>query len=249
MNTIKAIIAEDTQIHVLVLKKMIEVYCPDIEVVFTANNMVDTIEYLKNEPVDMLFLDIQYDNHTAFDFMEEIELYHKKVIILVSEYAEFAIKAFKYNITDFIAKPINPAELIFAYNNAKKQIHEYNQAITGSNDNNIIEGEKIIAISSMDKIDILDLNNILYIEASGKYSIFKLTNGKEIIASKSLLHYQSKIKSDFFIRIHHKFVVNFKYIKKYDLDNNAFCKMQDDTIIPISRRNIPIFISNLHKIV
>jgi len=110
INKLKALIVDDELPGRENLKNLLETYCPEINVIATAESAVQAkILVLEKEP-DVVFLDINMPVLNGFDFLESLEK-QNFMLVFVSAYEQYGIKALKAHPVDFLLKPINIKEL------------------------------------------------------------------------------------------------------------------------------------------
>ena len=107
---IKAILVDDEYDGRVVLEHHISKHCDNVKLIHSFSNSEDAIAFLKNNKIDLLFLDINMPNKNGFDLLDEIKNHDFK-IIFVTAYDQYAIKAIKYAAFDYLLKPIDPEEL------------------------------------------------------------------------------------------------------------------------------------------
>lgn len=265
MDKIKTFIVDDEINNIKILEHFIKAYCPSIEIVGTSTTSTEAISLIDKLKPELIFLDIILNKSTGFDVLEEIT-FNKSIIIFVTAFNKYAIKAFKYNAIDYLLKPINISELICAVNRVQENIINnnylnkeqikilaedlYSNIKTPTKDNeitglatNIVRDKysDIIAIPSLKKIDLVSIATIEYIEADGKYTIFHIENEKKIIASRNLGEYLKILNPNLFFRIHHKYAVNLnKIVNIYKSDGN-YCVLSNGINIPIAKRKLELF--------
>lgn len=91
-------------------------------------------------------------------------------------------------------------------------------------------------IHSIDRIDVIRHNDLMYITSSGKYSIFITSDKRRITSSLNIGHHLPHLSEDRFIRIHNSFIVNIDYILSVQKGENWKITLTDKTEIPVSRR-------------
>jgi len=111
---IKYLIVEDERFGYEEMKRMIDKIRPDYQLVGWTNTVIQTIEYLKNNSVDLILLDIHLGDGNSFDVFEQISI--STPIIFTTAYDDHAIKAFKVNSIDYLLKPIEEQDLVNAFN-------------------------------------------------------------------------------------------------------------------------------------
>ena len=108
---IKAVIIDDEQHSIDTLKWKIENYCPEISIVGMFDNPSEAVGYLKNNPPDLLFLDIEMPMLNGFDVLEELGRDLPFDIIFTTAYDNFGIQAVKFSALDYLLKPVQNKEL------------------------------------------------------------------------------------------------------------------------------------------
>ena len=97
----------------------------------------------------------------------------------------------------------------------------------------LIYHSKSIAIHSMQIVEIISLSSILYVKAFSNYSTFYLEDGRKIVTSKTLKHWEEKIANDCFFRCHSSYLINSKHVKSYSISKNIISLK--DIKLPISK--------------
>jgi len=122
---IRAIIIEDEKMSRETLRRMLEKYCPQVEIVAEAEGYRAGIEVIRKFEPDVVFLDIQMPDGSGFRLLEEFKEMDFEVVFTTA-FDQFAIKAIKFCALDYLLKPINIQELKFAIEKAKQKIESFN---------------------------------------------------------------------------------------------------------------------------
>lgn len=240
MKKINAVIIDDEISNIVLLESLLKKYCPLISIAGEANSKQDAIQLINNIKPKLIFMDIMLDEGTGFDVLEEVNHKESKVIF-VSSHNEYAIKAFKYSAIDYVLKPIEVEDLILAVNKAYEDvdnnaytINEQIEMINKSIDTK--EPLNFIAIPSIDKIEFVKIENIIYLQSDGRYTIFFLKEGKKIVASRNLGEYENIIDKNLFFRIHNSYMVNLKHVVSINKRDGVYCEMINRISLPIAKR-------------
>lgn len=231
---LKAIIIEDEKISLEILSSYLAKYCPDIEVLGTAEDVREGIALVRSTTFDILFLDIELPYGNAFDILES-KGESKFETIFVTAYEKYAKEALNSHAAYYILKPISIDELI-------KAVDYIKQKLLHQNDNN----EKVltkIAISDNSSIDFIILEDIIYCKAQDNYTEFVL-NGKKIITSKALKIYDQKLNGSGFIRIHRSFLINSKHVKKYFKGSGGYVLMSNGDTLDVAKNKKEAFLKS-----
>ena len=101
----------------------------------------------------------------------------------------------------------------------------------------VAEGaENIIGLPTATNIDIVKIENILYLEADGKYTVFNMVDGSSIIVSRNIGTYRTKLPENLFFRIHSKYIVNIKKIRNISKSDGNYCQLTNGKSLPIAKR-------------
>ena len=224
------------------LKHFIVEYCKDVQIVGVAGRVDQAIELIRAADPQIIFLDVMLEKGTGFDILDELKDLNAR-IIFITAYDDHAIRAFKYSAIDYLMKPVQIDDLVDAVDRAKGLIE-------GDNNRAQLEillselkeekgHENTLAISMIDRVELVKLHSILCIEADGKYSSFKTDDKKRIVSSKNLGEYEKLLvtEDNQFIRVHNSFIVNTKRIESIQKRKEGiFCVLDDSSEIPVSRR-------------
>lgn len=238
MSKINVLIVEDEKENTELLLHFIKKYCPMIAGIDQADSVKTALDKINNNDYDLLFLDIILKDKTAFDLLENLT--QSPQIIFTTAHEEHAIDSFKYNTIDYLLKPVQIEPLIAAVDRAWSLIEEKQDEnrIDSHYDRSSlpqVDGGFII-ISNIDKVYLLKSDDISYCKSSGRYTEFHLTDKKCIVASKSLGEYQNQLSPKGFYRVHNSYIINLNHLVSIVKKDGSYCKMQDGTELPISRR-------------
>lgn len=240
---ISALLVDDDENLRNGMKGLLAMYAPEIKIVGEADNIVTGIESITKLKPQVVFLDIQLNDGTGFDILEQLAAKNGKTtshIVFITAHEQYAIKAFRFSALDFLLKPVDPDEL-------KKVIEKIN-AVVGKNDDyahidllleNIrkrVDNFKRIALSNSDGIHLFEISDIIRCESEDNYTKFYIKNSKPILISKTLKEYEDLLTEHGFERIHQSHLINIAYLKSYIKKDGGYVVMADDSNLPISQR-------------
>ena len=185
--------------------------------IITASSLDDAIEIVSKETFDICFLDIELANQNGFDLLPYLP--RETVVVFVTAYSEYAIKAIKQQAFDYLVKPLNPTELKICINRYTK---------THFSDDSF---KNCLLIKSNGANVPLPLNEIEYLIGSGPYSKVYSINKTEYTTAKTLKTLIDTLGNDF-IRIHKSYIVNKTMIKSFK--KNSLTTIHN-TCLPVSR--------------
>jgi len=217
--TLKCIIVEDSTIQRLVISKMVN-NSKNLFCIGEFPNALEANNFLINHQVDLIFLDVEMPEISGFDLLDGLS--NKPQIIFVTGKADYAIKAFDYDATDYLQKPIKHERFDIAVNKALKKA---SSSAVETNDN-----FQYIFIKSNLKNHKVYIDNIKWIEALGDY-IKVVTDEQHYIVLNTMKSFEKDLPPGQFLRVHKSYIINLKRVKKYTA---KFAEV-DKNQIPLSR--------------
>ncbi len=216
MKKMKAIIVDDELNARENLQYLLNEFCKEVIVVAEASNVDEAVLSIKEHQPDLVFLDVEMPNKNGFMLLEEFSEINFQ-IIFITAYDLYAVKAFEISALDYLLKPIDIQRLKAAVCKATKSIDSLNE--TKLKLKTLQENKrklKKIAIPYKTDYAILDVNDVLCIEADRMYSRLYTNTDRKYIVAKKLSYYEDVLcnKSDF-VRLHRSWIVNLNKIKTY----------------------------------
>lgn len=225
----KAIIIDDEGMARTLLKGMINEYCENIDVVDLCKDLPCGVKSIRKYKPDIVFLDIEMPGHSGLellDFFDENEVDFS--IIFVTAYNRYAIQAFKLSAVDYLLKPIESQDLIDAVSLFQKQKNKKQYNVLKEN---LTSPHKKIGLNNISSISFVELDSVLFFQADGSYTKVILKDGKTIVTSKSLKHFENMlIDNDMFYRCHKSFIVNTTHISEYVKSDGGYLKIGSHNI-------------------
>jgi DNA-binding LytR/AlgR family response regulator len=176
-----------------------------VNVVAEAGSASECLALVETYKPDVLFLDIDLkDNISGFDIAESILKIHPGILIVfVTGYSEFGVKAFEINAVDYILKPYNELRVLSAITKLKNLRSE-----------NKKHKNKLL-IKYGHNLEIVDLNKLVFVEKVSKKTRFYLDDGSILDTNESLSNLQANLPQTF-IRAHKSFIINVEKVKKLE---------------------------------
>ncbi len=242
MNKVSAIIVDDEQRARDVLSALLSRNCPDVEVLAKCVDVITAVDKIKELQPNVVFLDVQMPNYNGYElvsFFEEINF----EIIFVTAFDDYAIKAFELNAIDYLVKPVDRSRLVNAVERVSEKLgKEKSKEAYDELLNSIKKKEyKKIIIPTIGERKILEINNIIAIEAEGAYCKIYRTNHKPLIISKNLKHFEGKLEEqDGFFRSHRGWLINLNHIESIN-KGDLTLTLSNNTKAKISRSRYEAF--------
>lgn len=249
-DLINAIIVEDETLLAHGLHKMLLSLCPEINVVSIAHNAQDALHEISKHHPELVFLDISLPGKNAFDLLSEMKTINFD-IIFITAHDSYSIKAFKYNAIDYLLKPVVEDELVNAVNKAISSKQKYSNAINidalmNSWKTHHFENMNKLCLPVLNGFQIIEIEQIIYCEASDSYTIFYLTDNIKVIASKPLSEYSNLLENNNFFRIHRSYLINMEHIRSYAKGEGGVVTMRNGAEIEVSRRKKVEFLTKIN---
>lgn len=248
---IKTIILDDEIRGVKMIEHLLAAF-PEIEIVGALTSPEEAIEVIHKTHSQLLILDIQMPKYNGFEVLEKINMPDLK-FIFVTAHNEYAIKAFKYSAIDYLLKPIDEESFATSIKMAIEQIRKKDILsdikTLMHNVSSVKNPSKLkLCISSVHGFTIIKSEDIIYCEADSCYTIFKLSDGKQIISSKTLSEYEAILDDHHFIRIHRSYIINISFIAEYRKGNGGYVVMTNGKELEVSRRKKEEFLQKIKVI-
>jgi len=211
------------------LERLCEKY-DNLNVVQVCENATDALKYLAEEPVDLIFLDIEMPEITGIDFLNQAVTLPQ--IIFTTSKTEYAFEAFEYSITDYLKKPI-------AYPRFQQAVDKAFEIQLQNNAYRAKAEEVYIKVDG--KYIRIPFEKILYFENVGDYVKVKTEESTHIIY-RTLKSIDAKLSNPQFLKVHRSYIVNLSKIKDIEESTLVIGKK----VIPISRANKSTLMSKLN---
>lgn len=251
MPVLNAIIVDDEEFARSSLYFLLQENCPQVQIVGIAKSVTEAKTLLGNLNVELIFLDIAMPGENGFGLISAAQNANAQVIFTTA-YDQYALKAIKANALDYLLKPIDIDELKEAVD---KAIYLHNLTNAQGNRNESLKNLaddltsntqiKRITLPSGQGYRLVDIDEIVHIEADSNYSVFHLNNLEKIAVSKVLKDYEEILPENKFVRIHKSSIVNLKYVKEYHSKNGLQVVLYNDETINVSRRRASDFFEKI----
>ena len=231
---LKTIIVDDEPDSIKLLELQLAQHCPQIEIAGTYSSSIKALPAIEKLQPDLIFLDIEMPVMNGFELLEKI-LHLPFSVIFITAYNEYALKAFRFNAVDYLLKPVDAADLIQAVAKAAQRIKPTNTQLSLMQKQMRGEPATRIAIPGQQGgVSFIDLNDIIYSEASNNYSKLILADGKQFLISKTLKDVQEVLEEEHFLRVHRQYIINLNHVKQFNR-NEGILTMVNGDHIPIAR--------------
>ncbi|WP_050702453.1 LytTR family DNA-binding domain-containing protein [Dysgonomonas sp. BGC7] len=225
MRLYNYIIVEDNEMELLILKINLQKY-PFLQCLKTFTDATSAYFFLKNNPVDIVFSDIQMPDLNGLDLLNQSKESITSIVYITS-YTEHALEAFGLGVTDYIIKPIDEQRL----DSCILRLKDYLDLKYKSNLFDLSNSGDSIKIKQSHETINIKIHEIIYLEALKDYTKI-VTLNKSFVTRQLLKYIMEELGVEFFIRIHKSFAVQAKYIQSVDTGK---VKIINNISLPIGR--------------
>ena len=236
IHKIKSVIVEDESAAREALKRYLDKYCPQIEVIGEAHNCKEAIPLLHDVQPQLVFLDVEMPFGNAFDVLEGCkDLYFET--IFVTAFSDYSLRALKQSAAYYLLKPISIEELILAVN--KVQQHIINREIINRN-RVLIENfresrpeKQQVILPTLEGFEVVKMEDIIRLQGNGNFTDIYLRNRTKKMVCRFLKHFNEILPYPF-VRVHKSHIINTNYVKSYHKNSGGYIVLEDNTEIEVS---------------
>lgn len=251
MTALKAIIIDDEEFARSSLFFLLQQNCPEVEITGIARSVAEARDLLAHHAIDLIFLDIAMPGGNGFDLIPDAQK-QEAAVIFTTAYDQYALKAIKANALDYLLKPIDIDELQTAVEKVANHIKLFKNQ--NKNDDRISNlASSLNSRAEIKKLTLpfgqgfkmIDVDDIIYIEADSNYSVVHLVNQENITVSKVLREFEELLPTEQFVRVHKSNIINLNHLKEYNSKNGLQVFLKNGEVINISRRRASDFFEKI----
>ncbi|MBQ8484835.1 MAG: response regulator transcription factor [Bacteroidaceae bacterium] len=200
---------------------------PFLELVGSYSSAVQAMQEMHDNPVDLIFLDIQMPELNGLDYSRMISPQTR--VVFTTAFNQYALDGYKVNALDYLLKPISYPDFLLAANKAQEWFRLVEQSQQSEKKEN--QDEKLsIFVKSDYKLIRIELKNILYVEGLKDYvKIYEENTGRPVISLMSMKAMEEMLPADRFMRVHRSYIVQKEKIRIIEHNRIVF----GNTYIPI----------------
>ena len=247
---IKAIIIDDELDSIETLQWKLENYCPEVIIKHTFNEPTKGLAYLKDNAIDLLFLDIQMPKLNGFDVLQALPVIHFDVIFTTA-YDDFGIQAIKFSALDYLLKPVQVNELQKA---VQKHVEKNKNTMVSRQQIEVLfkniqlerSGQPgLITLTTRESIEFVQPEEIVACVSDSNYTTVHFIDGRKKLIAKTLKEFDLMLSKYHFFRSHHSYLVNLKQVKEYIRTDGGYLVMRNKMTIPVSKSKREAFLNLL----
>jgi two-component system, LytTR family, response regulator len=244
---IRAIVVDDEPYCCDTLETMLEKYCPGVQLVAVCHSGEEAIAGIKQHQPDLVFLDIEMPRMNGFDMLQKIGAINFEIIFTTS-FDQYALRAIRFSALDYLLKPIDKDDLQTAVQKViqrtQKPITQQLQLLMQKLQQPTNPINKI-ALPTMEGLQMLPVESILYCESDSNYTIFHLKDKQKIIVSRTLKEMEEMLEEYSFARVHSSYLVNLQEVNKYIKGEGGYLVLNDGSSVNVSASRKKLLLSKL----
>ncbi|MFN0033384.1 MAG: LytR/AlgR family response regulator transcription factor [Flavobacteriales bacterium] len=233
------------------LENLIGLYCPQLHVLGKAISGSDGMAQVRQLQPDAIFLDVHMSDIDGFTMLSRLEE-PKPMVVFVTAYEKYALKAIKASAIDYILKPVSIREL----QNAAEKLDQlfklkqenpafensYNDALKLMIQSSHEESPQRIALPDHAGYRFENMSELVRLESDSNYTTIYLKSGDKAVVSKPMKHFEDFLDEKIFVRIHNSHIINVQFLKSYSRDDGGSAELLDGTKLQIAKRRLPLFL-------
>lgn len=246
----KTILVEDNLDAAEKLQFLITKYCADkIQLLAHAVSGQEGITAIKEHRPDLVLLDIELGDMTAFEMLERIDPVDFQVVFTTA-HDHYAIKAIRYSAVDYLQKPIGREELLAAIgraeNNPARMLREQVSQLAQHAQPKAVLPEKI-ALTTSDGLVFKKIKDIVRCESDRMYTVVVMDGGEKLMVSKPMGQLEEILEGQDFFRIHNSHLINMQHIRQFVRTDGGYVVMDDGATVSVARNRKDDFLELFSK--
>ncbi|HEY9048055.1 MAG TPA: LytTR family DNA-binding domain-containing protein [Ohtaekwangia sp.] len=186
----------------------------------TCSSAQEALDYLKNNSVDLILMDIEMPQISGLDFLRKLK--KRPIVIIISGHEKYAVYGYEFNVADYLVKPVHPDRFTMAIDKVRSLLEAKSRAWG-------VQNKDFIFIKDNSVLQKINFTDILWLEAQGDY-VKVNTAQKSFMVHATLKSIEDKLPPQRFIRVHRSFVISLEKVDRIE-ENIIYIKSK---AIPVS---------------
>ncbi|MDU0369219.1 LytR/AlgR family response regulator transcription factor [Hymenobacter endophyticus] len=219
---LRCLVVDDDPLAIQIVENCVS-NTPFLHHVASCESAVAAAEILRQQPIDVLFLDVEMPLMSGLDLLRTLQ--DPPLVVLITSNKGYAVEAFEHDVLDYIVKPISYARFLKA---AQKALETVQAHSTESDAIEATQNPEFTFVKVDSRLVKVLFDEIRYVEALGDY-VHIVTGQSKLIVYSTMRAVEEKFPASLFVRVHRSFIVNLKRVQT----------IEDNTII-LDNKHIPI---------
>ena len=199
----RCLIVDDEPPALTILQTYLE-NVDQLELVGSCSNALEAMQFLKQHPVDLLFLDIHMPRLLGTEFVRTLR--HPPKVIFTTAHKDYALEGFELDAVDYLLKPFSFERFLRAVNKLTE---------TAAPEESAIDADAFLYFRVDRKMVKVQLDEIIYIESLKDYSRIVRRDQKPLVMKKSISSIEEMLPAHLFVRIHRSFIIAINKVTAY----------------------------------
>lgn len=234
---IHTLLIDDEKDARMLLRRTLESHFPDVQVLAEADDVESGARAIQQHSPHLIFLDIQMRSGTGFDLLRRLEKRDFEVVF-VTAYNAYAMQAFQFAAFSYLLKPVKLSELEAVMERFRQQqtpaVEESRLQVLWQHYE--LESSQQLVLPNQDGFRVVELQEILYLEADRNYTWFHLQDGSRELISRTLKSYEDLLHKFSFYRIHQSYLINLTHVKRFRKTDGGLVEMPNGQALPLARQ-------------
>lgn len=253
-----AVVVDDEARNIALFSYYLEKYCPNVQLEACFSKKAKAISYLRSKKPDILFLDIVLDNGSGFDVLDEVG-FNDMQVVLCTAHDEFALRAIRYQVVDYLLKPLEIQELISTVNLIEKKLEVknnkqiFNASLFSEFTKSRVSSQQRFPIQNKGAIEFVLIEDILSVESHKGTEKVEMTlrhhkKGEYTLVNKTLAQMEKKLSGSTFYRLSRACYINILAIETIHRNTQYMCTLLNGHRIIIPRNRYKSLLSVMEKV-
>lgn len=250
-ENLRAIIVDDELRGLKAIEKLLQLNCPDVEVVASCMSAAEAELSITELRPELVFLDIAMPGKSGLEMLKDLKD-NTAEVIFITAHNNYMIQAFHFSAIDYLLKPIEDDLLVNAVKRASLRIkdklsHQRLETLLYNIHQNGSPNKMKLCIPSIDGIQVVNIKDIIACEAKSNYTNLYFESDTTFCSSKPIHVYEDLLENNGFVRIHRSFLVNLAHIKEYRRGEGGFVILSNGFEVEVSRRRKDLLLAKMKQ--
>jgi len=245
---IKLILVEDELPALEIMQTYLRPLEKEVNICGAYSSLKDAIKNIQLHQPDILVLDIELNDGLSFELLEIFPELNAR-IIFVTAHDDYMLRAIKSHAFDYLLKPVVEKELQEAIKNAVRDIENKSPKQNKTELIDFIKNQSAsrIAVPNRSGLNYYNLEDIVYIEADGSYSIIHFNKQNKTTVSRKVKDFETSLSNRGFLRVHKSYLVNTSHVVQLHREDSGYLILSDRSRIPISPKDKELIIQRIKQ--
>ncbi len=247
-HSLRALLVDDEKNARLTLKRILAMYCPEVDIIGEAAEVVSAAKLIRQTAPDIVFLDIRIGQYTGFDLLEMLPdpQFH---LVFVTAYDEYALQAFEYSALDYLLKPIDPDRLIEVVERCKASTNrgQLSDRLQNVEQQWQKEEPEVVVVNNEQGYHFITVSSLIRLSSDKGVTTFHINGQADISVARNLGEFARMLPEALFFRCHQSHLINMRWISSYLFQDGGKIITKDQAAIPLARARKDLFLAKLKE--